>query len=259
MILDEIMAHKRAEVAERKAKTPAAELERRISASRAPRFAGALRAPGLSVIAEIKKASPSRGVIRANFDPASIACSYAHAGAAAISCLTDEKFFQGSLNDIAAAVKAGGLPVLRKDFLFDEYQLLEAAAVGAEAVLLIAAVLGDADLTRLRHRAADLGLDGLVEVHTAEEAKRALDGGATLIGINNRDLRDFTVDLRTTERILAAAGLDGPVVVSESGIENPQDVVYLRELGVDAILVGEALMRAQDPGEALRELMGWGK
>ena len=259
MILDRILASKKERVAKAKSQTPAEEMRRRAEAAAPPRdFCAALRASeDIAVIAEIKKASPSKGVIRSDFDPVSIARAYESHGAAAVSCLTDEPFFQGSL-EIFRAVRASILlPLLCKEFIIDEYQIDEARAAGADAALLIASILDEERLSRFRQAVEAYGMAALVETHSAEDARRAVRCGATLIGINNRDLAspDFRTDVRHTEAILPVLPR-GVVRVSESGIRSPEDVAYLRGLGIEAILVGEQLMRQSDPGRAIDELMG---
>lgn len=208
----------------------------------------------IAVIAELKKASPSKGLIREKFDPVELALDLESAGAAALSVLTDEEFFQGSLENLQKASAAVSIPCLRKDFIVDEFQLLEARANSADAVLLIVASLTSEELTGLGHAARSHGLDVLCEVHDGDELQRALDEGFDLIGVNTRDLKTFKVDLKTAfdlaEKIPA-----GVVRVAESGIRSPEDVARLRGAGYDAFLVGESLMRAEHPGEALRELM----
>jgi len=257
-ILARILARKREEVAERSARTPAAELRARIAGLPPPRgFAAALQARvaagQAAVIAEVKKASPSRGVIRPDFDPAAIAASYQAGGAACLSVLTDRDFFQGSERHLADARAACALPVLRKDFTVDPWQVLEARALGADCILLIVAALGDGELAELEGLAAELGLDVLVESHDGEELDRALRLATPLIGINNRDLRSFHTDLATS---LALRGRVPPerLLVTESGIHTRADVGSMRAAGVHAFLVGEAFMRAPDPGAALAEL-----
>jgi indole-3-glycerol phosphate synthase len=255
MILDEIVTARRADVARAKRERPAAVLEA-LPRFAEPRrgFAAALRACRLAVIAEIKKASPSKGLIRADFDPVAIARAYAASGAAAISVLTEERYFQGSPGYLESVRAAVVLPLLRKDFIFDPYQLIEARAWGADAALLIVAMLDDAALAELHGAGSELGLDMLVEAHTAEEAARAAAIGATLIGINNRDLRTFVTSLDTAVRLRPTLPA-GALAVAESGIESPADVTRLRDAGYDAFLVGESLMRAPDPGAALRALL----
>lgn len=263
-ILQRILAVKAEEVARARAREPLAALLRRAQARRDRRdFAGALERsiaagrPG--VIAEIKKASPSRGVLRDPFDPPAIARSYARHGASCLSVLTDEQFFQGALGYLESVRQAVDLPILRKDFLIDEYQVVEARAAGADAVLLIVAALDDARLGALARCASDLGLGMLVEVHDAAELERALalDGGDTapLIGVNNRNLRTFEVSLQTTLDLLPRLG-PGRRLVTESGILSAADVARMRAAGVDAFLVGEAFMRAPDPGAELARLFG---
>lgn len=259
MILDDIVAHKRIEVAAAKERVAIAELER-IAADAAPTrgFTRALRRDGegpVRVIAEVKKASPSKGVFREDFRPCDFARSYEKNGASAISVLTDEKFFQGSLDVLRAVRKEVSIPLLRKEFIVDAYQIVEARAAGADAILLIVSVLSDAELRGFRDQAEGLGLDCLVEVHTAEEGARAADSGARVVGVNNRDLNTFKTDVRHTEVILPSLPQDA-VLVSESGIRDADDVRYLTTLGVDAILVGESLMRCDDPGAGIPLLLG---
>ena len=222
-------------------------------------FVGALRAKiaaGRSaVIAEIKKASPSKGLLRADFDPAAIARTYERHGAACLSVLTDTEFFQGGLEDLRAARGACALPVLRKDFTIDPYQVHEARAAGADCILLIAAALSDAQMQELESVAFELGLAVLVEVHNGPELERALELRTPLIGINNRDLRTFETRLETTLGLLEQVG-GARIVVTESGILAPEDVVRMRSREVSAFLVGEAFMRAQDPGVELKRLFG---
>jgi indole-3-glycerol phosphate synthase len=210
-----------------------------------------------AVIAEIKKASPSKGVIRPDFDPAAIARSYAAGGATCLSVLTDRRFFQGDNDYLRQARQESDLPVLRKDFTVDEWQVLEAAAIGADCILLIAAALDDEQMARLEALALDLGLDVLVEVHDAAELQRALRLRTRLLGINNRNLHDFAVDLQTTLSLLSQVPEDR-LLVTESGILAAADVALMRSHGVHAFLVGEAFMRAADPGQALRALMSGG-
>lgn len=257
--LDDILRRKRAEVASRKTATRRAEIKARIADLEPARgFEAALRRPegaGLRLIAEIKKASPSRGVIRPDFDPVRIAESYRAAGAHALSILTDQAFFQGDPAFLAAVRKAVALPILQKDFVVDEFQVWEARALGADAVLLIAAALGDAQIEEYAHLAGELGLSALVEVHDEKELARVADT-ARLIGINNRDLATFEADLATTERVMREVP-PGRVVVSESGIASRDDVRRLDDLGVDALLIGETFMRAPVIEDKVRELMAW--
>jgi len=218
-------------------------------------FAGALRQEGLSLIAEIKKASPSKGLIRADFDPERIAATYAEAGARALSVLTDEAYFQGSDVYLIAARRVAGLPTLRKDFTLDEYQLYQARVLGADAILLIVALMDSSQLADFLGLAAELGLAALVEVHTREEAERAVQAGAGLVGVNNRDLRTFKTTLDTTFELFPLLP-ESCLKVSESGINTRADVERLQEAGADAILVGEALMREVDIGAKVSELLG---
>lgn len=208
-----------------------------------------------AIIAEVKKASPSRGLLSASFDPVAIASAYESGGAAALSVLTDGEYFQGSLADLTAARQATRLPVLRKDFLLDETQIAEAYAAGADAILLIAAILDVAALRRLREFAERLGLDVLVEAHDEAELDRAIESGATLLGVNNRDLHTFEVSLETSLR-LARRMPPGALAVSESGIHTREDVHRLLDAGYSAFLVGEHLMKSPDPAAAIRELRG---
>ncbi|MBI5831490.1 MAG: indole-3-glycerol phosphate synthase TrpC [Armatimonadetes bacterium] len=258
-ILDRIVAGKHDELAAAQAAVPAAQLRAVIAGLPAPRdFAAALCRPGqVRLIAEVKKASPSAGLIRPDFDAVAIAQAYAAGGAACLSVLTDERWFQGSADYLRAVRGVVDLPILRKDFTLDEYQLLEARAWGADAVLLIAAILAPARLAELMGCARDLGLTALVEVHSAEETMAAVDAGAKLVGINNRDLRVFRTDLATTVELRALIPADR-VVVSESGIRTADDVALLRTHGVQAMLVGEALMRQPDVLAATRALVGAG-
>ena len=256
MILDDIVAAKREEIEEHKKKRPLPVLADS-ALYQAPRrgFAAALAHPGRAIIAEVKKASPSRGVIRADFDPQAIAKGYVAGGARAMSVLTDAPFFQGSLVYLEAIRHVVELPLLRKDFLVDPYQLHEALAFGADAVLLICAILDDERLGELHALATSLGLDVLVEVHSEEELERAARSGATLIGINNRDLRTFVTRLEVAET-LAPLAPRGATVVAESGIKTTADLERLEAAGVRAFLIGETFMAAPDPEAALRELLG---
>jgi indole-3-glycerol phosphate synthase len=259
-ILSRILQVKRAEVAQaRQHETLAALLARAEARKDVRDFTGALRAKitrgSAAVIAEVKRASPSRGVLRENFDPVGIGASYARGGAACLSVLTDRHFFQGAPAHLHEARKASGLPALRKDFIVDEYQVAEARAWGADCVLLIVAALEPARMRDLEAAAQALGLAVLVEVHDAAELEQALLLSTPLIGINNRDLKTFQVSLDTTLRLLARIGPER-LVIAESGVLQPADVVRLREAGVNAFLVGEALMRADDPGAELARLFG---
>jgi indole-3-glycerol phosphate synthase len=266
-ILDTIVARKHEEVAERRRSRPTGELERLAREADPPRgFADALgramAGGGTAVIAEIKKASPSKGVIRADFDPVAIAESYQAGGATCLSVLTDQDFFAGHDRYLQAARAAVAVPVLRKDFIVDAYQVLETRALGADCLLLIVAALEPGRLRELYDLAVSVGLDVLVEVHDEGELELALGLGARLVGINNRDLRTFETRLETTfalVTLLAGRSPDGAagervVVVTESGIHKREDVATMHRAGVHAFLVGEALMRAPDPGAALRAL-----
>jgi indole-3-glycerol phosphate synthase len=254
-ILDRIVETKRREIAAARAAVPDAEMERRAAAAPPGRdFRGAIRKFGLiTLIAEVKKASPSAGVIRADFDPVAIARTYEAHGAAAISVLTDVDYFQGSLAYLTAVKAAVNLPVLRKDFVLDRYQLLEARAAGADAVLLIAECLPGNELHALQNDATALGLHTLVELHDADQLPRVLDCGAPVIGINNRDLRTFVTRLEHTLELLPKIPADR-TVVSESGIKVRADLERLGTAGARAVLVGESLMRAPDIGAALDAL-----
>jgi indole-3-glycerol phosphate synthase len=257
-ILKRILARKREEIIERAENLPLDELIARVPAALPPRgFVDAIRrriASGQpAVIAEIKKASPSKGVLRADFHPAEIAASYARHGATCLSVLTDVDFFQGSDVYLREARAACALPVLRKDFTVDPYQVYEARVIGADCILLIVAAIGDAQLRELAGLARQIGLDVLVEVHDAAELERALALGTPLIGINNRDLRTFETRLDTTFSLLSRVPPDR-IVVTESGILAPIDVQAMRDKGVNAFLVGEAFMKAADPGAKLAEL-----
>ncbi len=256
MILGDIFRAKHAELLQVKRRVSLDDLRRR-PLFHAPRmnFAAALRSRQRAIIAEVKKASPSKGVIREDFDPVWIAETYARSGAAAISVLTEEKYFQGSLEYLAAIRMAVGVPLLRKDFLFDPYQLFEARAYGADAALLIVAMLSDEELRELQFVCEELNLTALVEVHDRHELERAIAAGATVIGINNRDLRTFHVSLATTEDLMPMTPRD-VLVVAESGIETAEDLRRLECCGVRAFLVGESLMRRADPGEMLAEFLG---
>ena len=254
-ILERIVETKRREIAAARHAAPEAELERRIAKLPPCRdFTQCVGELGsIRIIAEVKKASPSAGVIRADFDPVAIAEIYERHGAAAISVLTDEEYFQGSLAYLTAVKSTVACPVLRKDFVLDRYQLLEARAAGADAVLLIAECLPGERLAELQRETTALGLHTLVELHDADELPRVLDCGARVIGINNRDLRSFATRLEHTLELLPKIPTDR-IVVSESGIRTPADLERLRAAGARAVLVGESLMRAPDIGAALDEL-----
>jgi indole-3-glycerol phosphate synthase len=254
--LENVVERTQADLVRRKRALPASELERRLGPARRGRpFSEALIDEGISLIAEMKRASPSRGPIRPGASVSDVVRAYQAGGARAVSVLTEEAYFGGSHDDLVEARAACDLPLLRKDFVVDEYQLLEARAAGADAVLLIVAALDGWRLAELVAATSELGMDSLVEVHDEEEIGLAVESGAEVIGINNRDLHSLEVDLRTAFRLLADIPA-GTVVVAESGITRPAHVRELEEAGVDAILVGEALMRADDPERAIRELLG---
>ncbi len=257
-VLRRILARKAEEVAEAAEREPLRTVAERAARADAPRglraaLARRIDAGAVAIIAEIKKASPSKGVLRADYDPAAIGRAYADGGASALSVLTDRDFFQGAPAHLAAARAASALPVLRKDFVIDAYQVYEARALGADAVLLIVAALGDAALRELRDLAAHLGMDTLVEVHDGDELERALAIRPDLVGINNRDLRTFDTDLATTARLRGRVP-DNVVLVTESGIQSRADIERMRGDGVHAFLVGEAFMTSPDPGSRLAEL-----
>ncbi len=253
-MLDRIITDKREAVKQRKKRFPLAGLQESIARRRTPLdFAGALRGDGTRLIAEVKRASPSRGLLCPEFDPVKLAKTYAANGAAAVSVLTEENYFQGSLDHLAAIKKEVALPLLRKDFIFDPYQVYESRAYGADALLLIVAILGQGQLGELLSLSRKLGMDCLVEVHNEAEVARALDAGAEVIGINNRDLKTFKIDIKTTRRLrpLIPAGY---TVVSESGIRSGEDVAELKQWGINAILVGETLVTADDIPSKMREI-----
>ena len=257
-ILDTILARKREEVAARRERTSLFEIKARAASAPplrgfADAVAAKIAAGQAAVIAEVKKASPSKGVIRADFDPAAIARSYAAGGAACLSVLTDVDFFQGADEYLVAARDACALPVLRKDFIIDAYQLHEARVLGADCVLLIAAALDDAQLAEFAFTAGELGMDVLVEVHDLDELERSLPIPARLLGINNRNLKTFEVSLQTTLELKVAVPADR-VLVTESGILARADVALMRDNAIHAFLVGEAFMRQPDPGAALSAL-----
>ncbi|MCD6385743.1 indole-3-glycerol phosphate synthase TrpC [Candidatus Sumerlaeota bacterium] len=261
-ILEKIVEAKKKRVEEAKQRVSLEKLQRQADDVKRPGgrgFEEALRRTDqrMRVIAELKKASPSAGVIRAEIDPLAIGSELVEAGADALSILTEQDFFQGH-PEFLQTVRGhfNDIPILRKDFIFDRYQLWEAVAWGADAILLIVAILDESQLKELLREAKELNLAVLVEVHTEEELLTALNAEAVIIGINNRDLKTFRVDIRQTERLLASLPAKaGKIIVSESGIKTSEDIAFLRGLGVDAVLVGESLMRAKSPGEALRELI----
>lgn len=256
-ILDEIVDYKRTVVADARRAVPDDEVINRAQAASQPAsmFEALTSGDDIALIAEIKKASPSKGLIREDFDPVTIASIYEAHGSSAISVLTDEKYFQGSNEFLSAAGDAVRLPLLRKDFTVDTYQIYEARAIGASAVLLIVSSLDDETLGCFLDVARSIDLDALVEVHTEDEARRAVDAGADIIGINNRDLHTFTTTLETTEEV-ARVLPDDALVISESGIATREDVVRVRDAGADAVLVGETLMREPDIGTKVWELLG---
>lgn len=258
-MLSEILATKRTEVQRLREHVPVQQLqERLLDVPPARDFRGALRGSGQPrLIAEVKKASPSKGVIRADFDPIEIALAYAASGASCLSVLTDEQYFQGRLAYLSEIRAAVDLPLLRKDFIVDAYQIVESRLHGADAILLIVAALCPTDLRRFLSSAEEYGLAALVEVHDAEELREAVDAGADFIGINNRDLHTFRTSLKVTlELIDQIAERERFTIVSESGIFTHADVLQLHEHGVDAILVGEAFMREADIGAKVREILG---
>jgi indole-3-glycerol phosphate synthase len=257
MILDEIVAAKKEELTRRKQAVPLARLEsNRAKNLKKLDFASALRGDGIRLIAEVKKASPSKGVMCPNLDPVKLARTYANNGASAISVLTEERYFQGSLEHLANISRElqGQKPLFRKDFIFDPYQVYESSAYGADALLLIVAILSEQQLVELLSLSHSLGMECLVEVHDEAELEVALRSDTRIIGINNRDLSTFSVDLTTTKRLHPMIPADR-IVVSESGIKGRADVQRLREWGVDAILIGEALVTADDVAAKMREFL----
>lgn len=258
MFLEKILTKKQVEVLERKEEVPLNSLIKALDQQSYPArcFKTSINQPTISIIAEIKKASPSKGLLCPDFNPESLAQAYESAGAAAISVLTDEEFFQGSLTYLALVkAKTAKVPVLRKEFIIDEYQIVEAKVNGADAVLLIVAALEPRQLQEYIYRSNELGMATLVEVHDHEELEIALDAGASIIGINNRDLRSFTTDLNTTFKLLESIP-KGITVVSESGIKDRQDIIRLENAGVQAVLVGESLVTAADPQTKISSLLG---
>ncbi len=253
MILEDIVAKKRIRLQQAMCSLPFDELAQTVADmpdTQQGRFEAALKTPGLSVISEIKKASPSKGIISSDFKPVEIARQYEACGANAISVLTEEDFFLGSSEYLTAVKKAVSLPLIRKDFIIDVWQVYESKLLGADAILLIAAILSDNELAGFRETAKMLGMCALIETHDEQEMKRAIDSGAETIGINNRNLKTFEVSLKTTEKLIKLIP-PGKVVVSESGIMTAQDAEYICGLGADAVLVGESLMKAQDIGQQL--------
>ena len=262
MFLDKIIRHKKEELLSYKNSLPLASLKEAVKDMEAPRdFSGALkgvsvqgRKPKLNIIAEVKKASPSKGIIRDDFNPLAIAQIYEHHGAAAISVLTDKQFFQGNFDYLNEIKAASSVPLLDKDFIIDPYQIYQARYYGADAILLIAAILTDDQLLSLLELAGQLGLAALVEVHTLEELNRVLSTNATVIGINNRDLTNFNVTIDTSLQLVKYIP-EGTIVVSESGLDSKESLLTLHAAGFDAFLIGEALMKANNIADKLREFI----
>lgn len=255
-ILDEIIVHKKIELEEQKKQIPLGEIKSRLNKDDIRDFKSAVSYPNkINLIAEIKKASPSKGIIREDFDPSVIAKIYEQNGASAISVLTDRKFFQGDISFLKAVRSVTSkIPILRKDFIIDEYQVYQSKLFGADAVLLIASVLDLRKLNMLISIAKDVGMDCLVEVHNEDDLNKVLKSGAEIIGINNRDLKTFTVDLTTTADLVRLIP-DDKIIVSESGISSSDDVEFLKKLGVNAMLVGESLMTSDDIAQKIKELL----
>lgn len=253
MILDDIVSYKRAELQSEKERKPLKELLDDIENVHIRDFKGALNGSRISIIAEIKKASPSKGIIRNDFNPVCIARVYNDIDVDAISVLTETKFFQGKNEYIKRVKEVTSKPVLRKDFIVDEYQIYQTKAIGGDAILLIAAVLGSS-LKDFYKRAKEIDLHPLVEVHSLEELYTALEIGCDIIGINNRDLKTFNVDLKTTERLLKYMP-NGIIKVSESGIKSPEDIKYLRSIGINAVLIGETFMVKMDNSDEVRDFV----
>ena len=255
-MLDKIIAQKRQEIEQRKKIATMTYLQERIARQKPPLdIALTLKGDHIRLIAEVKQASPSRGMLRPNLNPVELAQTYAEGGAAAISVLTEANYFMGSIEHLAAIREVVGLPLLRKDFIFDPYQVYESRAYGADALLLIAAVLNQEQLKELVSLSHSLGLRCLVEVHNTDEVERAVLSGAEIIGINNRDLNTFTVDITTTRRLRPLIPQER-IVISESGIKSKRDIEKLGKWGVDAVLVGEALVTASDVMAKMKELLG---
>ncbi len=256
-LLDEIVKNKTREIRQQVRKKPISELLERVRGQRKPNsFSEVLRNEKVvQIIAEIKRASPSAGSLREHFEPVEIAESYKKNGAAAISVLTDERFFAGALDYLRQVRMAVDMPLLRKDFILDPYQVIEARVFGANAVLLIMAILSNSQFSELRAAAKELNLDCLVEVHNSKELERAMMAEPTIVGVNNRDLTTFEVDLSITEKLLEIIP-EEIIIVSESGIKSRKDVEFLGQFGVDAVLIGEALMRHADVGKALSKFVG---
>lgn len=253
MILDDIVAYKIKQIEEEKREMPLKEFEDKIQDIVTRDFKAALNKPGINIISEIKKASPSKGIIKPDFDPVAIAKVYEQISIDAISVLTEKKFFMGSDEYIAQVKGVTSKPVLRKDFIVDEYQIFQAKKIGADAILLIVAVLGKR-LKDFYKLAKELGLNCLIEVHSREELEIALEAEGEIIGVNNRDLRDFTVDLKTTEKFMKYMPKED-IVVSESGIKTPEDILYLKSIGVNAVLIGETFMRNIEDIQAVEDFI----
>jgi indole-3-glycerol phosphate synthase len=252
-VLQRIVEHKREELKEVKKKFNIPQLIKEAEERKVPYdFLEALKKEGVSIIAEVKKASPSKGVIREDFNPVEIAKAYERGGAAAISVLTEKKFFQGSPRFLVEVAESVNLPVLRKDFIIDEFQIYGAKALKASSFLLIVSILSDLQLKDFIQLGRELGMEPLVETHSEEEVERALNAGAEIIGVNNRDLKTFKVSLSTTLKLLPLIKEEGKVAVSESGIKTKEDILKLKDAGVDAFLVGETLMRSSNPEEVLK-------
>lgn len=255
-VLDEIVSYKRVEVSERKRRINFSAVRDEAERLEVPHdFRAAVSGDGVNIIAEVKRASPSKGIIREDFDPVEIARAYERGGARAISVLTDERFFKGSPYHLRLVSQAVNLPVLRKDFIIDEFQIYGAKVLGASSFLLIVSILPFPQLRSFIELGRELGMEPLVETHSEEEVERALKAGADIIGVNNRDLKTFRVDIGTTVRLLPLIKSSGKVCVSESGIRGKEDIEFLRERGADAFLIGELLMRSDNPEKLLRELV----
>ena len=257
MILDNIIKEKKKEIEAAKAKTPLAELIKKSAdfISQARGFKEAVSVPGkINLIAEIKKASPSKGVLREDFDPLEIAHTYETSGACALSILTDKKFFQGDITYLQAVREAVNLPLLRKDFIIDQYQIYESVCAGADAVLLIAQLLSKEQLKKFHSLCAQLNLDAVCEVHSEEDLDKALGANCEIIGINNRNLQTFAEDLQVSERLIKKIP-KGKTIISESAIKTSGDVKYLQGLGVNTVLIGETFMRSKDIGAKVKELI----
>jgi indole-3-glycerol phosphate synthase len=256
MILDKIVSHKKEEVKSAKKVMPLDILKKKaMSLGVKSAFAAGISREGhINLIAEIKKSSPSKGIIRGDFDPLMIAWEYQQSGANAISVLTDERYFDGRIEYLKLVKERVGIPVLRKDFIVDEYQIYESAVYGADAILLISGILGDAQLKDYLAVSSAVGLDVLVEVHDDEDLSKTINAGAGIIGINNRDLETFHVDIKNTERLIGSIP-KAKIIVSESGIESYEQILYLKNLGVNAVLIGETFMRANEIGKKVKEVM----